>query len=81
MKLWIGNVAPGTSDDEIRALLAKYAPELRCVGILRVEGDGSRPAAVIDCGDALSLTLHHAAQRLHGMFWKGRTLACSEAPG
>ena len=40
MKMWIGNVAPGTSDDDIRALVKKYAPDLDCSGIQRVEGDG-----------------------------------------
>jgi len=81
MKLWIGNIAPGTSDDELTALIGKYAPGLRCTGIERVEGDGSRPAAMIECAGSLPATLHTAAGRLNGMFWKGRTLACSAMPG
>ena len=44
MKLWIGNIAPGTSDDEIREFVKKYAPDLECVNIQRIDGDGSRPA-------------------------------------
>jgi hypothetical protein len=41
MKLWIGNVEPGTTDNEIRELVRKYAPSLECTKIQRVEGDGS----------------------------------------
>jgi hypothetical protein len=81
MKLWIANIAPGTSDDELTALVGKYAPGLRCTGIERVEGDGSRPAAMIECEGGVAATLQTAAKRLHGMFWKGRTLACSAMPG
>jgi RNA recognition motif len=81
MRLWIGNMAPGTSDDEIRALLGKYAPGLECTGIVRVEGDGSRPAAMMEFASAQPVTLDKIAHRLNGMFWKGRTLACSAMPG
>ena len=45
MKLWIANIAPGTTDDEIKAFAKKYGPELEVVGIQREDGDGSRPAA------------------------------------
>ena len=48
MKLWIGNIAPGTSDEEIKELVKKYAPELTCTGIERVEGTGSRPGALLE---------------------------------
>ncbi|HUL56708.1 MAG TPA: RNA-binding protein [Usitatibacter sp.] len=72
MKVWIGNIAPGTSDDELRELLARYgAPEV--TAIEQVPGDGSRPAVIADVAapqDAIGkLTL-----RLDGMFWKGRAL-------
>jgi hypothetical protein len=72
MKLWIGNIAPGTTDDEIKALVTKY-------GIPAVEsidhqpGDGSRPAAVLEVA-ATPDTLMKATQRLNGLYWKGRSL-------
>ena len=47
MKLWIGNIAPDTGDAELRDLVKKYAPDLECTDIQRVDGDGSRPAAVL----------------------------------
>jgi hypothetical protein len=74
MKLWLGNLAPGTSDDEIRELLRKYAPDLECVAVHRMDGDGSRPAVALDFGGAPLGLMEKTAMRLHGMYWKGRGL-------
>jgi hypothetical protein len=74
MKLWIGNIAPGTSDDEIRDFIRKYAPDLECKAIQRVEGDGSRPAASIEFVDTPHGSIEKISMRLHGMYWKGREL-------
>jgi len=70
MKLWIGNIAPGTSDDEIREFLKKYVPNVECGSIERVDGDGSRPAAMIEFGGSVE----RIVTRLHGMYWKERKL-------
>ena len=44
--LWVGNFAPDTSDEELKALLVKYGfPAFD--GIERMPGDGSRPAAIL----------------------------------
>ena len=74
MRLWLGNVAPGTTDDEIRAFVTKYAPDLEITKILRVEGDGSRPAAELEFKDTPYGSVEKIAMRLHGMHWKGREL-------
>ncbi|HKO88370.1 MAG TPA: RNA-binding protein [Burkholderiales bacterium] len=74
MKLWIGNIAPGTSDDDVKALVSKYAPTLECTEIQRVDGDGSRPAAWLSYPAAPLGALETVSMRLHGMFWKGREL-------
>ena len=74
VKLWIGNIAPGTSDDEIRAFVRKYAPDLECRTIQRVDGDGSRPAAMLDFTDATFGSVEKISMRLNGMHWKGRAL-------
>jgi RNA recognition motif-containing protein len=74
MKLWIGNIEPGTPDDEIRDFVKKYAPTLECTNIQRVEGDGSRPAAVLEFADAPFGSLEAVSMRLNGMHWKGRAL-------
>ena len=47
MQLWIGNLAPDTTDDELRELVRKYA-KLEIARIAREEGDGSRPGAVLE---------------------------------
>ena len=77
MKLWIANIAPGTSDDEIRAFVKKYAADLTSGDIQRVEGDGSRPAALVDCPGASYTQVEKVSSRLNGMQWKGRALLAS----
>jgi RNA recognition motif-containing protein len=74
MKLWIGNMAPGTSDDEIREFVAKYAPGLEFKKIQRIEGDGSRPAASIEFVETPFGSVEKVSLRLNGMVWKGREL-------
>jgi len=73
-KLWIGNIAPGTTDDEIREFVKKYAPGLECTSIQRVEGDGSRPAATLEFADTPFGSVEKIVMRLHGMRWKEREL-------
>ena len=74
MKLWIGNIAPGTSDEDVRAFVTKYTPGLEIKSIQRVDGDGSRPAASIEFVDTPHGSVEKITLRLHGMHWKGREL-------
>lgn len=74
MKLWIGNIAPGTGDEEIREFVRKYAPDLECTKIQRVEGDGSRPGATLEFADPPLGALERVSIRLNGMYWKERSL-------
>ncbi len=76
MKLWLANVAPATTDDEIKALVKRYGPELECTDIQRVEGDGKNPAALLQFSGT-STALGNLALRLDGMYWKGRELKSS----
>ena len=77
MKLWIGNIAPETTDDEVKAFVKRYAPHLTCTGVVRIEGDGSRPAAALDFSDPPLGALEEVSQRLHGIYSKGRELFCT----
>jgi hypothetical protein len=77
MKIWIVNIAPGTTDEEIKALVAKYGPGLECVAVERVDGDGSRPGATLEVSGA-NAALGDLVRRLNGMYWKGRELASSQ---
>ena len=47
------------------------------VGVQRVDGDGSRPAALVTITGKKLDTLGKLALRLNGMYWKGRPLGCS----
>ena len=81
MKLWIGNIAPGTSDEELCEFLKKYAPSLECTHVERVEGDGSRPGAMLEFTGAPLGSLETMSMRLHGMRWKGRALVVQTIRG
>ena len=73
MNLWIGNIAPEASDEDLKAFVMKYgcpAPNR----IERVPGDGSRPAAVLFFDEAPEKAVYEAQLRLHRMYWKGREL-------
>ena len=73
MNLWIGNIAPEVTDEELAEFVVKYGCP-RPDRIERVPGDGSRPAAVLafDGGDGDAVS--KAQLRLNGMYWKGRQL-------
>jgi RNA recognition motif-containing protein len=72
MKLWIGNIEPGTNEAELRAFLAKYGLT-EIASVEQVEGDGTRPSAVVEV-PASPEALQKITQRLNGMYWKGRSL-------
>ena len=77
-RLWIVNIAPGTTEDELKAFVTKYTSDpIECTEIERVDGDGSRPAALVTITGKKLDTLGKLALRLNGMYWKGRPLGCS----
>jgi hypothetical protein len=76
MKLWMGNVDPKATDEEIRAFLAKYT-KLECATLTRVPGDGSRPAVMLDVPGASVTAIYEAQRRLDGMHWRKRKLLVS----
>lgn len=79
-QLWIGNIAPGTSDDEVKALLVKYGfPEFD--GIQHIPGDGSRPAAMVMFEGTDPLKLQQLQPRVHNLYWKERRLNVSVISG
>ncbi len=72
-KLWIGNLAPDVSDEDLRAFLVKYGfPEPG--EIERVGSDGPRPAATVAFHTKTSSELVDLAGRIHDVFWRGHTL-------
>lgn len=73
MKLWIGNLDPQTTDDELREFVGKYT-KLEITGLVRHPGDGSRPAVMLELAGGDIVALDAAQRRLHGMYWKNRQL-------
>ena len=76
-RLWLANISPGTTDDELKELLKRYAPDLECTEIKREEGTGIRPAALISFTHKRFDSLGKLALRLNGLYWKERKLSCS----
>jgi hypothetical protein len=73
-RLWLTNVPPEASDDDLKELAKKYAPDLECVQVQREAGDGTRPIAyMLFKVDELG-AVEKLAQRLNGLFWKDQTL-------
>ena len=73
MKLWLGNIAPETSEEELRALLEKYGVPA-VISVQRVSDEkSSRPAAIVEVAAATE-QVQKLTQRLNGMYWKGRSL-------
>ncbi|HJY77667.1 MAG TPA: RNA-binding protein [Burkholderiales bacterium] len=73
MKLWIGNLAPETSDADLNAFLQRYGLP-PCTAIQRVAGDGSRPGALVSFVAIDDAALYHAALRLDGVYWNRHSL-------
>ncbi len=73
MKLWIGNLDPDTTDDELRELVKRYT-SLEISRLTREPGGGSHPGAVLEFDEADRETLYEVQRRLNGMYWKNRSL-------
>jgi hypothetical protein len=78
MKLWLGNIAPDTSDEELMDLVRKYAPGLTCKSVQRVAGTGSRPGAILEFAGGELGAMEKISLRLNGIFWKQRELVCQK---
>jgi RNA recognition motif-containing protein len=76
-RLWLTNVPPEASDDELRALAKKYSPKLECASLQREAGDGSRPIALMTFTGGEFGSVEQLAERLNGLFWKERKMGCT----
>ena len=70
-RLILGNLEPGTTDDEIRDFLVKYGfPPFD--EITHEAGDGSQPSVILTFGAIDAAAMTGLQQRVHDMFWKTR---------
>ncbi len=72
MKVWIGNLAPGTTAEEVTQLLQKYGlpqPE-HMVQLL----DGAMPAMILQFKTADVERLRKLIWRIEGLYWEGRRI-------
>jgi RNA recognition motif-containing protein len=74
-RLWLTNVPPEATDEELRALVKKYAPDLEVVTLQREPGDGSRPVAFMTFKGGAFGDVERLADRLNGLYWKDHKLS------
>jgi len=73
-RLLLGNVEPGTTDDEIRDFLVKYGfPPFD--SIQHEPGDGSQPSVLLTFESIDPMALGNLQQRIHDVFWNKRRLS------
>lgn len=73
-RLLLGNLEPGTTDDEIRDFLVKYGfPTFDAIE--HQPGDGSRPAVLLTFAATDPAKLGNLQQRIHDVYWKKRRLS------
>jgi RNA recognition motif-containing protein len=68
MKLWIGNLPPGKSDEDVRAFVRKYS-EAEISSMTRIAGDGTRPGVLIGIEGASHSMFTIMQRRLKGISW------------
>ena len=72
-RLLLGNLEPGTTDDEIRDFLVKYGfPPFD--EIEHEPGDGSRPSVLLTFAATDPTALSNLQPRIHDVYWKKRRL-------
>lgn len=73
-RLLLGNIEPGSTDDEIREFLVKYGfPPFD--EIEHEPGDGSRPGALLKFENVDPEALAKLQPRIHDVYWKMRKLS------
>lgn len=77
--LWLNNLPPDVTDDEIAGWLEKYGFP-RCDEIMHVRNEGSSPAAIVSFPDVDEETLRRLQPRIHGVFVRNTTIRAQVAP-
>lgn len=72
-RLWIGNVRPGASNEELVDLVKKSSGR-GCKVVQHVDADGGGARCVMEFAGLELGELDEIARRIAGLFWKERTL-------
>jgi len=79
MKLWVGNLAPDTTTEEVKRMLDKYGfPEAK--GVQPVPGDDTQPGMVVDFEGVNPELIRRLLERVEDLFWKGRHTSVTVLP-
>jgi len=73
-RLWIGNVPPEASDEELVELVQRYSRRASKV-VERVDADGATPGCVLEFAELAFGEIDEIVQRIAGLFWKQRRLS------
>jgi hypothetical protein len=73
MELWLTNIDPAASDDDVRELVKKYS-QLEILKLKREAGDGSRPGVILEFAADKRDEVYNAQRRLNGLYWKNRAI-------
>jgi RNA recognition motif-containing protein len=78
MRIWVGDLPPEATAEEVKELLVKYGfPEP--TGIELVPGDGTRPGMSIDFEGVHPEGIRPLIERVDGLYWKGRQIVVTQA--
>lgn len=76
--LWLDNVSPETTDEELAAFLGRYGFPA-ADSIVRIVGDGTHPVALVTFDRLNDADLREFALRINGMFWNDARLHANVA--
>ncbi|HSD59349.1 MAG TPA: RNA-binding protein [Burkholderiales bacterium] len=78
MKIWVDNLPPEATVDEVKELLVKYGfPDP--TGIQSLPGDGTHPGMSVDFEGVHPEGIRPLIERVDGLFWKGRQIVVTQA--
>lgn len=68
MKLWISNLPPDKSDDDVREFIRRYT-QVEIDSMARIAGDGTRPGVLLEIHSATEVMLIGMQRRLNRIYW------------
>jgi hypothetical protein len=74
MKLWINNLPPHKSDEDVREFVRKYT-RVEISAMFRIDDGGASPGVLLEIEGASGVLLMGMQRRLHRMYWDLHALA------